>query len=883
MWTVLPDIAIREIGKTKVELLKELRNWLYPNASGELEFRTAPSLVARCEVELFAVSMPRFAFRAYLTRKSFINARRIETFRRLATYWGDPPPRDYERVDLASKKNPPQVTMLKSSCVGDSLLEFPGRWDREIFHVLSTQLGLAYGEDEEVEGTPFVNHIRLGGGMCAQAVCFMATALQQHTTRGIYGVAEITALASDEHVRALDLGGMTAQKMCSYFNHPKVGLSALRQVILISEQNPAIPILRFGEAVRSYVLSDMPVILLVDLGRMLGVEWKKDGDRATKKKNDEYLFIGNELSEKLMEIVEEYRNKAERKMRHHALLIVGCQVTRGGEGAECIEFLVNDPTTYPFLKASAADLANVRLYDEKRWDEGGLGPIQFISVTPQELRLPLMDLHTGLEMRWGLEKIAVAIQSDTSLPQLPVFASPTDPMGETRLVDLHWCEKSSVDGDEDKDEIDPRFNERLAHIDEACREKLVLLVAGGDIPPKWCWIHSGPSETADGLRVDSVWVWDATVPPPDDGTPLAELRKKYLLAVLTKEDEAWNCAYTCPKPLRPALISSFGTRSVSDVASQWPENPTPAVDLYVFMQPEVEKWLRQHGQPAGPPTGPNHAVAFMAACADNKAVIDEWADSVCKSFGPEQKPIVATASFVPEVTSLDRDSYEMACNALRFLLRFATALRRSGHQDLRTVELVVGSRIGGIWPARGGSYVATWMDTDVACRRVLSILGRVLCECANCPPEDRIVLALELEPGPMFLLRDWESLVEVCQQIAKDPLLSRFVGVNVDIAHWRLARDITPERVWDTPEVRDRIVHGHLSGHHHCSHFGDLPPFDLNAAKDFRPWIELLRRIAADWRDPELPQFSGYVSLELEAAKELRIVTKSVLQLVNLI
>jgi len=109
------------------------------------------------------------------------------------------------------------------------------------------------------------------------------------------------------------------------------------------------------------------------------------------------------------------------------------------------------------------------------------------------------------------------------------------------------------------------------------------------------------------------------------------------------------------------------------------------------------------------------------------------------------------------------------------------------------------------------------------------------------------------------------------------------VGVNLDIAHWRLARDITPELVWDTPVVRNRIVHAHIAGHHRCSHLGDLPLRDLNQPEDFRPWLDLVDRIASDWRDPLLPQFSGYVSLEMEAAKARGLVSDSTQDLAGLL
>jgi hypothetical protein len=217
MWTVPHDRAKQEIGDKEVERLTLLRQWLYPHMTGRLEFRAAPSLIARSETELFGISMPRFAFRAYLSPRSFVNARRISTFGELATSWGRPPVDYYPFFDHCVATKSPAETISQSSCIGDSLLEPPTWLDQRKYHVLTTELGLAYGEHGEIHGTPFVNHVRLGGGWCAQAVCLMATALCQETARGIYGVAEITALASDQDSSVLDLGGMTPDKICNYF------------------------------------------------------------------------------------------------------------------------------------------------------------------------------------------------------------------------------------------------------------------------------------------------------------------------------------------------------------------------------------------------------------------------------------------------------------------------------------------------------------------------------------------------------------------------------------------------------------------------------------------------------------------------------------------
>jgi len=893
MWGVEEDRFRREVGNDEFNRLKELRTWLYPGQTGGMKFRSAPSLVARSEAELFDISMPRFAFRAYLTddEESFVNARRIETFAQMADKWGEPPAGqlvDWERLYDAKTSPAGLIRARRPSCIGDSLLKPPEKIDevRE-YHVLQAELGLAYGEHKEIRGVPFVRHIRLGGGMCGQAACFMATALLQHEARGIYGVAEITALASGQDGPAITISGISADGICNYFNHREVGLSASRQYVQqVDEDEPAL-VRELGEALSAYSMSNVPVILRVDLGRMCGIEYRAaSGDKPLK---DDHLFMRNGLAS--LKAVEKCREEGvkEPKPRPHAVVVVGCQAKRSGAGcaAEPLHFLINDPATYPFLRADARVLANIRQYDATRWQKRKLGFFEFISVTPQAVRLPLLNVPNPRNRdnpHMGLKDIAFRVLANPVVPNLERLghaAIPTDRGVETRLVDLRPPEgQGAKDGDS-------WLEERAARLPEGAKEGLLELLRRGKLPPKWCWIHYGHSHLVGGREVESVFVWDATVPPPPQGAEAVQLMEKYLLAALTRDSTqqgaAWTKGYTCPKAIKPALITSFHTGAMPDVRIAWPADPIPATDLYVFMKLEVDQWLKNNPRFSGPPDGPKHPVAVMERLADNREAIDKWTADAYTSFPPgKPEEIVALSSFVPEVTSPQPDTYEKACRAVRFLVEFAYALKRLGHKRLRTIELVMGSRIGGIWPLPGDSYAATKMNAAEARHRMLSALARAVAPYANLASDDRVALGIELEPGPLYLLHNWQSLVETCRHIDKDPLLSRFVGVNLDIAHWRLARDIAPAQVWDTPEVRNRIVHAHISDHHRCMH-GDLPLYDANAAEDFRPWIELLHRIASDWRTPDLPQFSGYVSVELEAAKDKQVVVQSIQQLERLL
>jgi hypothetical protein len=158
------------------------------------------------------------------------------------------------------------------------------------------------------------------------------------------------------------------------------------QTILAKGPDLALKTLQFGEALRAYVLSDIPVIALVDFGRMCGVELQASGPV---KLNDDHLFSRNRVGDAL-EVVTSCRNQPDARTRNHAVLVVGCQCVRNQDPEHPIDLFVNDPSTYPFLRVPVSELVRVRTYEESSWAKGVLGPIQFISVTPQEVRLPLM-------------------------------------------------------------------------------------------------------------------------------------------------------------------------------------------------------------------------------------------------------------------------------------------------------------------------------------------------------------------------------------------------------------------------------------------------------------------------------------------------------------
>ena len=142
------------------------------------------------------------------------------------------------------------------------------------------------------------------------------------------------------------------------------------------------------------------------------------------------------------------------------------------------------------------------------------------------------------------------------------------------------------------------------------------------------------------------------------------------------------------------------------------------------------------------------------------------------------------------------------------------------------------------------------------------------------------ILGLELEPGPIYALRDWDTIRGLAAVLRNDPRLRDLAGLNLDIAHWRMALgDEGVSLIRNDPAVFNQIVHAHVSGHHPKAHLGDIHLRVLNKPEHFLPWLNLLSDIADEKRSDGHPPNTGRVSIEYEAAPDRRIVRKSVRQL----
>lgn len=647
--------AYAMLGRSGLAELEELALWLNGGASaGDPGWRArlAPSMVVQSEAELFGLAMPRFALRYYVGEHSFVNARRVEVFRRqvegiefgirrsVAALPGHPdllglPAQAGDRA-LA---NPGQALGAACKVVADSLLQPPAEL-AGAYHVLAAKLGIAYGEQWEpgqnFAGTPYMRHINLaGGGLCAQAVCFMATCLLYEHAPRIYGLAEITHLAAERAFSELCISGLSYAEIMRYFEG--AGLRCRLQKPKEKDRKP--PGRHFSWALRSYLGSGMPVVLPVDAGRLAGrfngvePEGWRTADLPREDARPVYdvpTAHGGTIGSRLA---------FEDVMYPHVVLLVG--VSHDGT-----RFLVNDPLTFPFLKATAGQLARAASYDcdpatsgakqavRTRLDEQFLMP-----VTPGAVRVPLLHV-----VEPGPDQSIEQLYERGLLPRLEVWEDhgglcdrrPVRKIDEVqwphrfdhvRLLRVRdvaaWVERIEPAG--------PRVAKKLR------TRQVVLERKFASRDAHWVWVqmvcHSRQRQEWSLLICDAeAPLPDAAVAlPPDEAWKYCGLRMLVETAAgIVREPRAFGADVEAPPPpppatrnerdvvpearLRRSLIVSFNARGLRGCLQrcEWPASGlTTLADPYCFMQWD-ELLDRQRVGVAGVIPGPGEVAEALA-------------------------------------------------------------------------------------------------------------------------------------------------------------------------------------------------------------------------------------------------------------------------------
>jgi hypothetical protein len=873
------DIAKSQIGERGLKRLRSLFHRLYgERGSQSLWFRAAPSIMTRSEAELYGVSSPRFAFRAYLRLDetgcddAFANVRRLELLHQTARLHGG--------ADVPNVQH--LLETSKSSCIADCVLPVPDRLRRPGHHILEVELGFAYGEGRKISGLPFTNFIRLGGGLCAQANCFMATVLMQDYANGVHGIAEISALSSPDIMLnggTIALDGMKDNRMAQYF--ALVGLNAVRQ---ISFARPSLSWLEqkdweyryeLDQALHSYLSSNIPLIVFVDVARLNG----QGTAESVYRKNSIHIE----------------RQVEQPKGYPHCALLVG---TLGHSHYVC-----HDPATFPFLELDLDNLIDASLLSRESRDRCS-GGLQFQAILPHGVVLPLLEEPSlaNSSFKDGLwDKMKAFQRGFAPNTQLPRFEGAHFTIGKVRLVHLDWL-------------AEPQPRKILEFLPSEFLKAIRTMTDRVAGLRGWSWIqfreHSG-NDAADR----SCWLWRAEENSPLGWNPNPRehlfdviVEQRGVLRALLNPDTSINeinegflggagdypvpnpkpqvgCDAECTEPI--SLISSWMPTRFRHAMRHWPENVS--IELYSFMQSDSEPIGKSLGLPP-----PFTAVDVLASLDERSDLVSQTCELISKNANQVGVHVVGIATYIPEISAeIGLKSSAAAVQALRAVGRISLELSRLGH-PVRTIEVVAGSRIDTVsYQVRDGNkdqLSAVILSDAIAIDRFVKALQAALTPLHSRLLESQISLAIELEPGPLFIVRDWTTLQLLCAAIDSSPeWMSKLVGLNVDIPHWILAQDIMKDAegrvmlqkvltVDKVKQLSERIVHAHFSGHAK-GHFGDAPPLDVGTMDEYLPWIRAVQEVFRSRDSAVSLRPSKRISLELEAARDTQVLQRAIDQM----
>lgn len=305
------------------------------------------------------------------------------------------------------------------------------------------------------------------------------------------------------------------------------------------------------------------------------------------------------------------------------------------------------------------------------------------------------------------------------------------------------------------------------------------------------------------------------------------------------------------RQLSLAVVTSCFTRPLAAVLRELAREQISVIDLYCFQNQD-----------------------FTQERANREQAIEQWYRQAVEEVrsgnagGPSDFHLAAISTSLPDVSSLNERRRKAACKALGTLLQFA------GRMSCRAIEVRAGRRIQSAVSRTDGkkSYSFSYSQDKALDQLMLSVS-----DVFSDPDVMRyeVGVALEIEPGPAYLLNDESAIHELWERLQRYRSQHWWprVGLNLDIGHF-LVNDWRPERL---ESILSRspfpILHCHLSDHS-LQHFADLP---LGTHHRIYPriyeWLEWFYNYVNSDRRSKF--CTDTVSLELEATEQIRPIVQS--------
>jgi len=891
--------------------------------------RFAPSVAIRGELQLFNLDIPRFGVRVYLDhRGTFVNLRRMDeaTKRLRKEHWlnekGPFRVYRYPGYDVLahrfSSKPPPGekeprlheffIKKGTQGVIADCLLEPQSfQFNLNRYDFVTADLGEPYGEGQAFRAVSYVSALSgFSGGECSQCCAFMVNALlhdfgppppcQPHRT-GIHGLAEITALT-------------TPEKYPLY-------LKGLRSIVLVEYFS------RIGRAVFRHSFGNLPGSPLLDHDQRARRAWAAA-----------FVYVRSGFAPMIPGLSGQ-EDRIMTDQPNHMVVAVGA--SRNTMDDQPGDLVVNDPSELPLNVWNLTAFSSfIRPEDQaepaSRKESVEWYPIQ--CALPSEIRLPLTFARYTRPSHDKPDNFPIQSWEVPGVAEFADFFHRSTPFKDAarppRLTDFQ-LDRIAIQNPSPGTR-DVTFSDRLHNFlnDKNLMEAIERSGFLKRCPGQWVWIHllRSPAGTLVGCNF-----WNASKPPPPFDTHGAFIfsYRPFLLHSFSRLERTWTSspgivpstspeksAKSSHKPprgnvsrkpvnLHPSLITSASAMEIRRLmnGSNWPRNVKFA-ELYAFMHCDCDLFPRAE-------IGEYSIAEYLHSIREDPEKIAALARTVGEYASAPGVTIRSIATYMPQLYSESTPQWQQARDALAAIARFAISL--PAPHKIRTIEIAGGSLIRGLVPIvnpRWESAVSIRSDPrDVRNSPDLRMLAfrhqrpdayRHLCDRLLVFHQHLIdlgiipgfSLALEMEPGPLFILNSLPAARKIALLLdnnSKYESISKFVGFNIDIAHFALAGH-SPDELFRDPHNRpvyDRIASFHISDHG-LGHFADAPLGRCNFGRHSADKREILRewvRAAVDYAgkvpDNRKLAFSSIMSIELEAARSIDLIHESCSTLISLL
>lgn len=434
---------------------------------------------------------------------------------------------------------------------------------------------------------------------------------------------------------------------------------------------------------------------------------------------------------------------------------------------------------------------------------------------------------------------------------------------------------------------------------------------------------------------------DETANTTQDGFPASGTEERPQVSLPEEDELEEERPGGTQDPIHTSVITSSSCRSLADLIEEVRAvSRVSLLDVFVLRDTDIEHMEAAKG-PLKPKRlnlsqPDNRTSAQILARDENLKPIVEW---ICEQFHSssgnaprevEAATISALATYYPQITarshwddepkgtvSWEKIPFRVAQSAIVNTVRLALRLKHAcvtdlperSHQDAENtqekhalrplmdhavIEVVCGTIVDQCDCASCGKFrseehqdrrLDIVFETEreakirMLCDRLLEVVEHV--NQSDEGKEDPCwALALELEPGPTYVFNNLEAIRMLirCLEEGKYKKLRPHVGINLDVAHMKIARvDAT-----DLVEFNDWIVHAHICDHPEMHTrdqiVGTWSQVDRYDGRHY-PYLRLLAEIDPTSKKREGRPFTGTIALELEGCSRIGWIHQSLVSM----